>query len=82
MTHTEMVRKLIGPIHPLGDSSRDDERFENLKQMCALIEALILDVDDVAFDNKDSHEFSVKRAADHAKKFLSEISKEFISTTP
>lgn len=37
MTTTEIVNKLIGPIDPLGDASRDPERLHNLKDMCKLV---------------------------------------------
>ncbi len=70
MTHTEIVNKLIGPVMPAGDSSRDDERFENLKAMCELVNNLITQIDDVHYRNKDSYEFSVKRSADFAHDFL------------
>ena len=70
MTHTEIVNKLIGTVMPSGDSSRDDERFENLKAMCELVNNLITQIDDVSYRNRESHEFSVKRSADFAKDFL------------
>jgi hypothetical protein len=63
MNHFEIVSKLIGNIHPAGDASRDDERFKNLKAMCELANQLITEIDNVAYRNKDSHEFSVKRTA-------------------
>lgn len=70
MTHSDIVRKLIGKINPIGETETDNQRFKNLEQLCNLVENLLMDIDDVAFKNKDSHEYSVKRAADFAKKFL------------
>ena len=33
----DIVNKLIGNIEPIGDTSVDEERFENLKSYCELI---------------------------------------------
>lgn len=73
MTHAEIIKKLIGNISPAGASHIDDERFENLKAMCELIESLVEDVHFVAERNKSSHEFSVKRSGEYAEKFLSTL---------
>jgi hypothetical protein len=68
MTHYEIVQKLIGPVSPLGDSSRDDQRFENLKHLCELVEKLFTDIGQIAAI--ESHEHSVNRAAKFAKNFV------------
>lgn len=70
MTHTEIVKKLIGNINPIGKSEIDAERFENLKQMCELVHDLVILIDDMAFDNRNAREDSVRQAADYAKNFL------------
>ena len=70
MTHLDIVKKLIGNIRPLGDASRDGERFENLKEMCNLANALIKEIDDVAYDFRDSYEGTVKRASEYARDYL------------
>ena len=70
MTHHEIVKKLIGEIRPVGETNTDNERFENLKVMCDLVNNLILDIDDMAFTNKDAYQFSVKRASEYASNFL------------
>lgn len=70
MTHTEIVKKLIGNINPIGKSEVDAERFENLKQMCKLVQDLVVLIDDMEFDNRDAREASVRQAADYAKNFL------------
>ena len=64
----EVVKKLVGPISPIGQSSADDKRFENLKLTGELISKLIDDIEMVECQNKHSHEHSVKRASDYAKK--------------
>lgn len=70
MTHTEIVMKLIGSIQPAGESNTDAQRFENLKTMCELVNNLITEIDDMAYQNKDAREFSVKRASEYASNFL------------
>jgi hypothetical protein len=67
----DVVTKLIGNINPVGMSEVDSERLENLKVMTELVEKLITDIDNVDYRNKDSHEYSVKKAADFASDFLS-----------
>jgi hypothetical protein len=71
MTNTEIVNKLIGKITPVGETNTDDGRFENLKQMCKLVEDLVTQIDEVAYTYKDRHEYSMKRASDLSSDFLS-----------
>lgn len=72
MTHLEIVQKLIGNINPVGDSSRDKERFENLKMMCNLVEDLVDEIQYVT-RSKNSYESSVKFAGECAQKFLDNL---------
>jgi hypothetical protein len=67
---TEIVKKLIGEIRLAGDSSLDNDRFENLENMCELVNDLITEIDNVSYSGKNSHEYSVKRASDYAYDFL------------
>jgi len=69
-TNADVVRKLIGSIQPAGDTNIDDERLENLKAMCELVDNLIAEINDVAFRNKNRSEYSVKKMADYASEFL------------
>lgn len=66
----DVVKKLVGPIDPLGDSSCDDKRLENLKVMIDLIEKLVGDVAYVS-RSRDSHEYSVMLAGKTADKLIS-----------
>ncbi len=68
----EIVMSLIGNINPIGQANTDNDRFENLKDLCELVDDLVGKIDDVYYKNKDSHEFSVKRASDYANKFLTD----------
>lgn len=72
LTHTEIVKKLIGNINPCGKTEIDKERLENLIEMCYLVDNLVCNIDAVAYNNKDSKEHSVKEMADYASNFLSE----------
>ena len=68
----DIVKKLIGPINPVADSSVDRIRLENLRATTALVEKLIFDIDAVAC-MINRHEASVKSAANHASEFLSSL---------
>ena len=70
MTNTDVVKKLIGSINPVGESDTDDDRYESLKEMCVLVDNLITDIGDMAYSNKHSQEYSVKRAVKYASTFL------------
>lgn len=72
MTHFEIVTKLIGKINPVGESNADNERFENLKALCELANEIVTAIDYVSYNYKNSREFSVNRASEYAKKFLTE----------
>lgn len=68
----KVVRKLVGPIYPVGVTERDDIYFENLKVMTDLVDKLITDICDVE-TVKAKPEFSRKRAGEFAAKFLDKI---------
>lgn len=63
----EVVKKLIGPINPVGETHTDDKRHENLVDMCGLVDKLLVDIDNVNYENKDAVEYSRKRAAKTAQ---------------
>lgn len=70
MNNTEIVNKIIGPIGPVGETNQDERRFENLKNMCVLVDELVQQIDNVACYNKDRVEYSMKQAGEYAFKFL------------
>lgn len=72
-TILKVVMKLMGPITPVGETTQDDERFENLKSMCDLVEKLIMGIEYVAHSNKDAYEFSKNRAGEYAQKFITSL---------
>ncbi len=66
----DIVNKLIGNIEPIGDTTIDCERFENLKLYCELINEMVRRIDDVVCSNMDSSLASVKRSNDYISDFL------------
>ena len=71
-TIVEVVEKLIGYVNPVGDSNEDSERFENLKELCYVVDMLLGKISYVGL-KKTSVQHSVKKAADYANKFLQEV---------
>ena len=65
----DVVIKLIGIIKPVGETNIDNDRFENLKIMTELVDRLLTDIDQVAYQYKNNHQYSMKRASDFARKF-------------
>lgn len=65
--------KLAGEIDPVGETRTDNERFENLKTLCRATEKLVAAIGEVGSRNRDSHQYSVKRAADYAQKFMNDL---------
>ena len=67
----DVVRKLVGPIEPIGDIHVDVYTFENLKTMSELVNELLIDIDKV-IPNKQRDEGSMKRAGEFADNFFLE----------
>jgi len=68
----EVVKKLIGPIEPVGESHTDNRRFENQKEMMALIDRLLSNWFNLRrFSN--NHQASMKRAGIMASKYFRDI---------
>lgn len=76
VTVTDVVRKLIGPIEPQGESTGDARRYENLEAMTTLIHELLMDLSYVA-RSRNSYESSVQHAGKHAAKFLNTLTEEY-----
>jgi len=66
----EVVTKLVGNIRPQGCSQRDSESNKNLNTFIAVFAKMHRDIDDIAYDFKDSYEASVKEASNIANKQL------------
>lgn len=68
----DIVRKLIGPIEPLGDSSRDDKRLANLKNTIDLVDKLLGDISTVA-SWKNHYAGSISKAGKCAAEFIDAV---------
>ena len=66
----DIVNKLIGPIEPVGETHVDDGRYENLQQMLKLMQALHMQIDEIAHENKGRQEYSMSRAGKLADAYL------------
>jgi hypothetical protein len=73
MTNFDIVKRLIGPILPVGDSNIDNERFENLKLTCKLTNDLLFEIEEKSCASPNSKEYSVRRNSDYGIKFLTDI---------
>jgi hypothetical protein len=72
MTVYDVVKKLVGPIDPIGETNTDNTRFENLKALTMLVDRLVSDIDQVSTE-KDRNEYSVQRAGQFAEDFLGSL---------
>ena len=72
MTYHDIVKKLIGSINPIGETSEDERRLENLENLITLTDALIYDIDKVAM-NKGKAEYSLNKAGSVASEFLDDL---------
>ena len=72
MELVDIVRKLVGPIDPIGETNSDANRFANLQVMTNLVDKLIGDIDRVA-SNKDRAEYSIQKAGKYANKFMDDL---------
>lgn len=72
MTHTEIVKKLIGSISPVGATHIDEVRLENLKSMCELVRDLINEISGVA-EHTNRVEHSIRQAGLYAESFLNDL---------
>lgn len=70
MTDTDIVKKLIGSIHPIGDTHIDKERLENLKRICELTTNLLIEISKVE-SNRYRKEHSIKEIGEYAHNYLS-----------
>lgn len=66
----DVVNKLVGNIEPIADASVDEERFENLKTYCSLINEMLMKVDNIACATEGSKLYSLKRVDDYLTNFF------------
>ena len=68
----DVVRKLTGPVMPVGSSEEDRDRLANLGSMTHVIDKLVSEVARVALFGND-YRASVKLAGKQAQEFLSDL---------
>ncbi len=73
---TEVVKRIVGDIKPVGDSSIDHKRLENLKSLFELINGLVHEVRIIHIENMNSQQYSVKIASDLSEEFINNLKKE------
>jgi len=64
-----VIKKLTGPIDPVGSTHIDNDRFANLEYLTEAIDKLLTDIDAVAYNNKSMQEYSIKQAVELVEKF-------------
>lgn len=72
MTTEEIIKKLIGPIRPVGETNEDERRLENQKEFSELATKIIMAINEVERENRGAMEYSRKKAHDYAKSWLNE----------
>lgn len=75
MEMIDIVRKLLGPIEPVGESNADERRLKNLEATIEVVENLLDDIRSAA-RSVDCFEHSMAVIGKRAKRFLDEISGE------
>jgi len=68
----EIVDQFIGAVHPVGDSSEDDRRYDNLEELISLTDRLITKIEQVA-EMRNYNEASVKRSAELAHNYRNRL---------
>lgn len=71
-TNSDVIKKLIGEVHPVGKSEVDRERLDNLEEMICVVEALLFQIKS-ASNACDRHEYSMKKIGERAKEYLNEL---------
>lgn len=72
MDNYDVIKKLIGPIQPVGSTHVDAERYRNLEETISVVDRLLSDIDRIA-TKKKAPEHSIKRAANRASKFFDDL---------
>lgn len=68
----EVVKKIVGPIEPVGCSNTDEKRLENLKLLTSVVGRLLNDIDSVAMC-KNNYQHSMQVCGQWASDFQDEI---------
>ena len=69
----EVVNKLTGNINPAGATHIDRDRKENLETFIEVFRMMHKQIDDIAYEYKDSYEHSIKEMVALADKQLDDM---------
>lgn len=72
MTNYDVIKKLLGPIDPVGESHTDEKRFSNLTETIEVMDKLLFDLHQVA-QNETRHEHSMSKAGKEAADFIKDV---------
>lgn len=67
-----IVKRLVGPLDPIGDSWVDEKRYENLLHMIDVVNDLVDEIKSIS-EYAKSHEYSVQKIGKQAKSFLYDL---------
>ncbi len=70
----DVVKKLIGRIKPVGETTLDNIHYRNMQTLIDLVDSLVDDIEEVATRHKDSPEHSVSRSGRLADSFIRSLS--------
>jgi hypothetical protein len=73
MEMIDVVRRLLGPIEPVGESNEDERRLKNLEATIEIVDRLLCDIGSAAQD-ADRVEHSMRVIGQRAKQFLADVS--------
>ena len=71
-TIIKIIDALNGSVKPIGETNADNKRFDSLKALEEIINCLLDDIQ-VLIPNRNSYEYSVKRAGNEAVEYLQEV---------
>lgn len=72
MTNYDVIKKLLGPIEPIGEANTDEKRYENLEETIDVVNKLLFDLNQAAGYVTRS-EYSMRHIGNKATEFLGEI---------
>lgn len=70
--HYVILKKLTGPVFPVGETNTDNERYENLQHLTDVALELVVELRDIA-KFADRTEFSLSKAGNLALQTLTQI---------
>ncbi len=73
MDNYDVLKKLLGPIDPIGSTDVDAERYKNLEATIDVVNRLLFDIDAIVWKNKNPQEHSIIKAKEKASEFCREL---------